>query len=323
MVKHPNVSEGKLKIMGKAFQSLPLNPLRAFAVASQHKTFTDAARYMGVSQVAISRQVTILEDFLDVKLFERGSRSVRLTDIGRAFSHDIVGLFDDLETATQRILGHESDNTVHLRIYPTLAHYWLMPRLPDFKARFPNYRVRLDTNVRPLDFRGTHLDVAVQLGRGDWSDARSLKLFDETVDVVCSPGYRDSAGGLASPGEINPADLLHARYRRREWEVWASAVGADINHREGLEFDTSLLTYSACAAGMGLAIGQLDVLAPELESGRLICPFNQPVMTGAAFYVVWSTATSVNTKTRHFIDWMLEQAGQPSEFFKNRRVDQV
>lgn len=308
--------------MEKAFRNLPLNPLRAFAVASQHKTFTEAARHMGITQVAISRQVSILEDMLNVKLFERGSRSVKLTDVGRAFSHDIVGLFDELESATERVIAHESDSTIHLRIYPTLAHYWLMPRLADFKRRHPAYRVRLDTSVRPLDFRGTHLDAAIQLGRGDWSDSRCRKLMDETVDVVCSPGYVAGAGRLESPADINSMDLLHARYRRREWELWASAVGAEFNHRHGLEFESSMLAYSACAAGMGLAIGQLEILAPDLESGRLVKPFDRPVTTGASFYVVWPTHRSVGTKTRHFIDWMLEQSGQPPEFFKRRRAGQ-
>ena len=309
--------------MDKAFRSLPLNPLRTFAVAARHKTFTDAARHMGVSQVAISRQVTILEDFLDVKLFERGSRSVRLTDVGRAFSHEIVGLFEQLEDATQRILRRERDNTIRLRVYPSFAHYWLLPRLPEFKRLHPDYRVSLDTSIEPLDFRGTDLDVALQLGRGDWSDARSRKLFDEVVDVVCAPGYPQGIGGLASPHDIQNAELLHARYRRREWEIWATAVGIELNHREGLEFDTSMLTYSAAAAGLGLAIGQAPILASEFESGRLIRPFDRPVVTGSSFHVVWPTLTSVTTKTRHFIDWLLAQAGQQPQFFKESRAAQA
>ena len=76
--------------MEERYRSLPLNPLRAFAIASRHRSFTAAARHMGVSQVAISRQISILEAYLGVKLFERSSHSVKLTDIGRSFGHEIT-----------------------------------------------------------------------------------------------------------------------------------------------------------------------------------------------------------------------------------------
>ncbi len=296
--------------------NLPLNPLRAFAIASRHKTFTAAARELGVSQVAISRQIAILENYLNVSLFERGTRSAKLTEVGRAFGLEISGLFDELENSTQRIINQETQSTVSLRVYPTFAHHWLMPRLADFAARFPDIRIRFDTRVEPLDFRGTHLDVAVQLGSGNWRDARYRKLFDEEVDVVCSQSYLDKLDAPADLGRVADYDLLHARYRRRAWEHWSEAVGADISRHRPMEFDTSLLAFSAAEQGFGMAIGQLGLLDGAIKAGRLVHPFNRPIQTGAAFYVIWPTATSVNTKTRRFIDWLLEQVNEPPEFFR-------
>ena len=300
--------------------NLPLNPLRAFAVASRHKTFTAAAEEMGVTQVAISRQIAILENYLNVRLFERGSRSAKLTEVGRAFGFEIAGIFDELERATQRMLAHESESTIHLRVYPSIAHHWLLPRLPDFTARHPELRVRLDTVVAPLDFRGTHLDVAIQLGTGGWRDTRSRKLFDEMVDVVCSPAYLARLPVLRTPEDVRGAELLHSRYRRRAWEDWGEAMGVEINHRDGMEFDSSLLTYSAAQQGFGLAMGQVRVLEKEIADGRLICPLERPIPSGSALHVVWPTTVSVSIKTRHFIDWLLEQVGETPEFFRRRRV---
>ena len=304
--------------MDRPYRSLPLNPLRAFAVASRHRTFTDAARHMGVSQVAISRQISTLENFLGVKLFERGSRSVKLTEAGRAFGREIAVLFDGLEDATARMLSDEGRNTVALRIYPTFAHHWLLPRLKGFSDAHPEVRVRLDTKVEPLDFRGAHLDVALQLGHGTWREARARKLFDEVVDVVCAPGYAARFGGRIGLDDLPRAELLHSRYRRREWELWAEASGASIDAASGTEFETSLLTYSACRQGFGLAIGQLDLLGEELASGALIRPFERPWRTGAAFHVVWPTMVSASTPARRFIDWLLARAGQPAEFFPGK-----
>lgn len=297
--------------------SLPLNPLRSFAVASRHKTFTAAAKELGVSQVAISRQISILEDYLNVSLFERGVRSAKLTEAGRAFGREIAELFDDLERATQRMISHETEGTVNLRIHPTVAHHWLLPKLMDFRHRHADIRIRFDTTVEPLDFRGTHLDVALQLGKGDWRDTRSRKLWDEQVDVVCSQSYLDSIGGLNAPEEVRKGELLHSRYRRRAWEFWANAVAVDLDVNSGTDFETSLLTYSAAQQGFGLAIGQLGLLDDVIASGFLVRPLEMRIPTGAAFYVIWPTTTSVSLKTKRFIDWLLDQVGQPREFFKS------
>lgn len=296
--------------------NLPLNPLRSFAVASRHKTFTAAAQELGVSQVAISRQISILEDFLDVSLFERGVRSAKLTELGRSFGLEIAGLFDDLERATQRIISHETEGTVNLRVHPTFAHHWLLPKLLDFTRTYPDIRIRFDTRVEPLDFRGTHLDVALQLGTGDWRDSRTRKLWDEEVDVVCSQGYLDSVGGLSGPQDVTRCELLHSRYRRRAWEFWARAVNVDMDFNRGIDFETSLLSFSAAQQGFGLAIGQLGLLDDLIAGGQLVRPLNMRIPTGAAFYVIWPTTVSVSVKTRRFIDWLLDQVGQPREFFK-------
>ncbi|WP_205949704.1 LysR substrate-binding domain-containing protein [Paracoccus sp. SM22M-07] len=306
------------KVMGGRRLNLPLNPMRAFSVAARHKTFTAAAQEMGISQVAISRQIAILEDYLNVQLFERGSRSARLTEVGRAYGAEISAIFEDLERSTHRMLRHETERTIHLRLYPSVAHFWLLPRLPDFYARHPGLRVRMDTTVAPLDFRGTHLDAAIQLGGGPWREARSRHLFDEEIDVVCSPAQLQRRP-VSGPADLAGADLLHSRYRRRAWQDWAEANNVDLPHREGVEFDSSLLTYSAAQQGLGFAIGQLRLLEVELSAGRLFRPLLRPVPTGASFHVVWPTTLSVAPKTRSFIDWLLDQVGHPPEFVTPRR----
>ncbi|KJS20956.1 MAG: LysR family transcriptional regulator [Hoeflea sp. BRH_c9] len=302
--------------MDKRYRNLPLNQLRTFSIAARHRTFTAAATDMGVSQVAISRQISALETYLGIKLFERGPRSVRLTEAGRAFGREISEAFDRLEEATHRTLSDESSTTINIRIYPTLAHHWLLPKLADFTERHPGYRIRLDTVVEPLDFRSTNLDLAVQLGHGDWSNAKSRKLFDEQVDVVCSPGYAQRFGNFTTRDSFDQAELLHAKYRRREWEVWASGADIEINHQRGMEFDSSVLAYCAARKGFGLALGQIDLLQDELEKGELICPVDRPVRTGSAFYVIWPTMKSTSVRTRHLIDWLLDISREKPEFFR-------
>lgn len=296
--------------MEERYRSLPLNPLRAFAIASRHRSFTAAARHMGVSQVAISRQIGILEAYLGVKLFERSSHSVKLTDLGRSFGHEIAGLFDGLERVTSRVLADESDATINVRVYPSFLNHWLLPRLSAFGALHPQYRVRFDTTVEPLDFRSTYLDLAIQLGRGAWREAKSQLLFEEHVDAICSPARAEQLARQVAERRIEGTDVLQSKYRREEWGIWAAGTGVALGACNSTEFDSSLLTYSAAKQGFGLAIGQLALLKPELDSGLLVRPFNCEVATGAAFYAVWPTTKSVSLKTRRFIDWLAAVAAE-------------
>lgn len=302
--------------MDGQYRALPLNPLRAFAVASRHRSFTAAANYMGVSQVAISRQISTLENYLGVKLFDRDARSVKLTEAGRAFSQEISGLFDDLEAATKRVRERQNDFTVNLRVYPTFAHYWLMPRLQGFMEQYPDFRIQLETTVEPLDFRGTHLDVAIQLGHGVWRDSKCRELFPEIVDIVCSPSYAEGLTTRGNGRTLESSRLLHAKYRRREWEIISRVSGFSVDRLEGMEFESSLLLYKAAQEGFGLAIGQLELIADEIRSGTLVRPFNLSVDTGAAFYVVWPTLKSVSPPARRFVDWILGRLDRKPEFFK-------
>lgn len=296
--------------MEERYRSLPLNPLRAFAIASRHRSFTAAARHMGVSQVAISRQISILEAYLGVKLFERSSHSVKLTDIGRSFGHEIAGLFDGIERATRQIVADENDATINVRVYPSFLNHWLMPRLQAFTALYPQYRVRFDTTVEPLDFRSTYLDLAIQLGQGSWREAKAQWLFDERVDAVCSLACAERLASQVALRQIADTDILQSKYRREEWGIWAAGAGVTLGACTSTEFDSSLLTYSAARQGFGLAIGQLALLRPELEAGALVRPFACEVATGAAFYAVWPTTKSLGLKTRRFIDWLAAAAAE-------------
>ena len=178
---------------------------------------------MGVTQVAISRQISILENYLGAQLFERRRQSVKLTPLGRALGRQIAPLFDQIESVTVDVLRAERQHVVNLRAYPTFAYHWLMPKLSVFKQQNPDFDIRLDTTVAPLDFRGTHLDLAIQLGSGDWPDAKARKLFDEEVDAVCSPEYKAMFNDFENADELKNANLLHARYRRRDWRDYTVA----------------------------------------------------------------------------------------------------
>ncbi len=298
--------------------NIPLNPMRTFSVAARHATFTEAARELGVTQVAVSRQVAVLEDFLDTQLFERDVNATKLTDAGLALSRQIMPLFQEIERVSSDFLEKERRQTVNLRAYPTFSHHWLVPRLPRLMGAVPDFDLRLDTKVEPLDFRRGYLDLAIQLGTGRWPHARARELFPEQIDAVCSPAYRDKYLSDADGALPSDAILLHAKYRRSGWKDWADATGIEIENMRSYEFQSSILAYQGAKSGMGVAIGQLPLLQEELASGALVRPFEKPFATGSSFWVTWPSIASVSAVTKTLIDWLLADAGQSPEFRRKR-----
>ena len=295
--------------------NIPLNPLRTFCVASRHATFTDAARTLGVTQVAVSRQVAVLEKYLNTRLFDRDLNSARLTESGRALSYRLMPLFDDIETVVTQLREQEREDIVSLCVYPTFCKSWLLPRMSGILGDVPRFSVRFDTRVVPLDFRKEFVDVAIQLGSGDWPGAKARPLFPEVLDAVCSPAYAERTNLSAETRQLDGAvTLLHAKYRRREWKRWAELAGWDIESAVSVDFQSSILSYEAAEHGLGLSMAQLPLIDEKLASGALVQPFEASQSTGQAFYVVWPTITSVAPSTKLFIDRLLEAAGQEPEF---------
>ena len=187
--------QGKPEIMETRRLNLPLNPLRAFAVASRHKTFTAAAQELGVSQVAISRQIAILENYLNVSLFERSTRSAKLTEIGRAFGSEIAGLFDDIESATQRIIKQNLTWALayNLAILPPAALGFVPAVVMGLKLRKPNIQTELVLGSNSDLLRKLHegvIDASLMGLPEDAPDVESQLMFEDDVFFAAPEGSR-------------------------------------------------------------------------------------------------------------------------------------
>ena len=305
--------------MASNLRNAPLNPLRTFAVAFRHSSFTAAAQVMNISQVAVSRQISTLEDYLGLQLFERGTSSVKLTVVGRAFGERISPLFQEIEEATQHLREASKESMVSIRSYPAFINYWLIPRLPGFIEKYPDLEFSFDDKVERVDFSATHLDFAIQLGQhGDQPDCEARILFPEDIDIVCSPEYLERIGGVEGPGDLAKATVLYPYYRQKMlFEKWASINGVEeLVPQHGFHFQAATTAYEAAINGVGMCMAQLRFVDEALDKGRLIRPFPTKVDTEAQFWIVWPRNRATNTHAKRAIDWILEEAGQPKAFFK-------
>lgn len=289
----------------------PLNPLKVFEVVARTNNLTTAATELCVSQSAVSRQIAVLEEYLGVQLFTRERVGVRLTEVGEAYAHRIGPAFEEISEATRFITQKYSDNVIRLRTYTTLTARWLIPRLPRFKQQYPDIEVMIENSSAPLDFGAEKCDLAIVFGDGNWPDADATLLLEDVIEPVCSPALLEPAQGRARlPQALQSKRLLISKYRKNDWPTWLTHAGmSDVfDKAEKMIFSSSILTWQAAMDGLGIAIGQQYMLDADLQSGRLVRPFSDPMKTGKGQYLVNPSLQRYSSKIATFKDWLLYEA---------------
>lgn len=291
----------------------PLNPLKVFEVVARTGKLTSAATELRVSQSAVSRQIAVLEEYLGVQLFTRERVGVRLTDVGEAYAQRIGPAFEAIAEATGFITRKYSDNAIRLRTYTTLTARWLIPRLPRFNALHPDVDVKIDNSSARLDFGLEQCDLAIVFGDGHWPDATATLLWADVIEPVCSPALMPPAqAGRPLAEALRGQRLLVSKYRKSDWPTWLAHAGLDglFEQAETMVFSSSILTWQAAMDGLGIAIGQQQMLDADLQSGRLVRPFSRPLSTGKGHYLVSPSLQRYSRKIACFQDWLLHEAGQ-------------
>ena len=279
----------------------PLNPLHAFHVAARSGSFSRAAQEMGVTQSAVSRQISTLEEYLGTKLFIRESRGIELTQDGQDYVERISPAMDNIATATDLLLTRNRSTAIRVAAYPTFAGKWLIPRLKAFGEVHRNTQIKIKTCISPVDPDTSAFDVAIQLRPMSEVDPEfSFLLYRDVLQPFCSPAYLRQQR-LTSPGDLLSVPLLTSHYRRLDWHHWFKGVGLPSQAIEGDEFPSSILTYRAAQEGLGVAIGQPFLVAEEIAAGQL-APIFQPVERDYGLFVIWTRYA--NARVRGFIKWL-------------------
>ncbi len=256
---------------------LPLNALRAFEVAARHLSFTNAADELNVTQTAVSMQVKNLEERLGVTLFRRLPRGLALTDEGLALLPVLADSFERIGNVLAQFEHGRLREVLTLGVVGTFAVGWLMPRLRSFQQAYPFVDLRLLTNNNRVDLAGEGLDYAIRFGDGAWHGTDAERLLAAPLTPMCAPAL---AARLQRPQDLAAHTLLRS-YRADEWQLWFAAAATPCPPIRGFVFDSSLSMAEAAAQLAGVALLPVTMFEREVLAGRLLCPFDISIDTGA------------------------------------------
>nr|WP_136249598.1 transcriptional regulator GcvA [Ningiella ruwaisensis] len=288
----------------------PLNALKAFESAARHLSFTKAADELFVTQAAVSHQIKSLESFLSTKLFHRKNRSLLLTEEGQAYFQDLRDIFSQVHEATERLLAMGSKGAITVATPPSFASQWLVPKIYQFSSEYSDIDVRIKAVDLDEGFLDDSVDIAVYYGRGNWQGLHSTKLLAEYLTPMCSPLLLQRGKPLRSLSDLSHHTLLHDN-TRSAWKNWLQAFSVrGVNVNQGPIFSHTMLVLQAAAIGQGIALSDTVLAKPDIDSGRLICPFSEKIESKLSYYLVCRESQADNSKIQAFREWMLAQVEQ-------------
>jgi len=290
---------------------LPLNSLRVFEACARLGSFLQAAEELAVTPGAVSRQIKALEAELEVRLFDRFNRAVRLTASGEQLAVGARQGFAILQAAVDDVRARR-DAPLVVTVLHSLAARWLVPRLYDFQRRYPEVQILVSASDAPADLARDNIDIAIRLGRGPYPGLHVTHLFDTIMMPVCGPGLIAQYGPFDSPNDLARVTLLHDVLMLPEepdWADWLAAAGADqVDPAPGPRFSNTYLAVEAALADRGVALAHRAMVIDDLASGRLVAPFDLTVPSPFSQWILSLPERADQPNIRRFRDWLLAQA---------------
>jgi LysR family glycine cleavage system transcriptional activator len=288
----------------------PLNALHTFEVAARHMSFKHAADELCITPTAVSHRIRSLEDWLEIKLFNRLTRSLEFTKEGEAYATRVNQAFELIAVASDDIRNSSEDGELVISTTMSLASNWLTPKLLGFQTEFKNLQVKVEGSDSVLDLSRSNVDIAIRFGEGNYEDLHFDILFKDYVTPVCTPEY---AAKLLTPSDLLDApriDYHWAGFSEKDpsWNKWFKAAGLNVPDLSPVPtFSDEHMVLTLAKAGKGIALIGTTAAAEYLISGQLVRPF--PIALENYTYYFTCLPQRLNShKISAFYKWLKNEA---------------
>jgi DNA-binding transcriptional LysR family regulator len=287
------------------------NDLAFFAAVVSHGSFSAAARALGVPKSRVSRRIAELETRLGVRLLQRSTRSMRVTDVGAAFFAHCETMTGAARAALEVAEQAAARPSGRVRVCSPagVAHLFLAPLLPRFLCAHPEVRLELELSNRRVDVIGEGYDVAMRI-RSALDDSelvvRTLGVSDQVLAAspayIAAHGPFDSIAALHGQTGLGPGGLAGAAPR---WRLAApDGAALDIAYLPALVTDDVELLTAAAIGGAGIALLPYNACHQAIADGRLVVLFEDYRAAPHQLHAVYPSRRGLVPAVRAFIEFM-------------------
>jgi DNA-binding transcriptional LysR family regulator len=252
-----------------------LQDLEVFVQVVNSGNFAKAAVVLDINPSAISRRIGQMEDRLGVRLFDRTTRSLRLTEVGDRYFKRCLSILADLAEADHEAKQHSEapQGLLHISCSTLFAHRHLLERLPEFLAQYPRLKIQLVLTDDVADIVGEGIDVAIRIGELADSSLITRRLVSDRRIICAAPAYLDRCGTPITPDDLAAHNCLALNAYKTTLNQWRfrDPIGLrEISVKGNFTVNSGVALYEAVLAGLGIARVTEFLADRALRSGQLI-----------------------------------------------------
>lgn len=294
--------------------------LNAFVEAAQASNFSRAAEKLSIKASTVSRYIKDLEQDLGIALFNRSTRTLRLTEGGETFLHHALRVLDQLDQAKQATssLNQHPRGLLKLNVPPAFARHHILPLLGEFAARHPEVRLELTLEDQHVNLISAGVDLALRIGVLPDSTLKARQLASEQTFVCVSPAFAQQQVAPVTPQALG-AVLLNGNLPDEVFFMPESGHAGTLQRVTVAgplrinDLDAQLL---AVEQGLGVALLPDWLVAQKIKRQELVRWLPdwhvQTTQVPASLWLVYPPKCTVSSKVRCFIDFMVEHVGSPA-----------
>jgi len=274
-----------------------------------------AARAEGIAPAVIGRRLDALETRLGVKLLQRTTRKLALTDEGAAFLEDCQRILAELESAEAAVSERSANATGHLLISAPagFGRQHVAPLIPSFVAEHRDVTVTLNLNDRVVDLIGEGVDVAIRIASMSDSNLVSVKLADNHRVVVATPAYLKRHGVPTTLDDLarHNCMAISSDGSQRGWTFLDGARSVTLKVGGNMSCNDGAVLHDWVLAGKGLAWRSMWEVGGDIEAGRLQTVLDGYAAPGNDIYAVFAQRRHLPLRIRTFVDFLRRSYAQP------------
>lgn len=288
---------------------MDLNELFVFARVVQSGSFTGAARALEMTKSSVSRKVSDLEDRIGARLLQRTTRSLNLTDVGRAYYEHCVRIIAEVEEANLAVSQMQATPRGLLRISIPLAFGFLAPVLDEYLARFPDVRLEVVATDRTVDLVEEGFELALRVGKLADSALIARPLATIRRVLVASPAYLKRHGAPKQPHDLANHDCLvfAVGAQAGEWHLSVKNKTETVKVTARLAVNDFDILFQAAASGLGIASLPEFICRKDLASGRLKQVLKEWCASEATIHAVYPSTRHLSPKVIALIELLRER----------------
>jgi DNA-binding transcriptional LysR family regulator len=286
--------------------------LEVFVQVVNSGNFAKAAAALEINPSAISRRISQLEEQLGVRLLNRTTRSLSLTDVGDRYFKRCLSILADLEEADREAKQHSEapQGLLHVSCSTLFAHRHLLARLPEFLAQFPRLKIQLVLTDDVVDVVGEGIDVAIRIGELADSSLITRRLVSDRRIICAAPAYLDRYGTPATPDDLAAHNCLALNAYKTTLNQWRfrDPVGLrEISVGGNFTVNSGVALYEAVLAGLGIARVTAFLADRALRSGqlvRILAEYEDDRDVG--IYAIFPSNRYLLPKVQCFVEFLVE-----------------